>query len=216
MCTPKPQQQSRPKPILNFSTKFQASGNPTEQFESQTPLKPGLEHHLENRNSVLDRKPQNICLKQAAAAAAALLRRGRARPADTFPGESPPIRRIYANRDYPVAAHDQGNVTAAQETRHRGASRRYSQINASARYHCNQLNRAQRMPRDLPAVQAPTIGASGTQQRRRSNQETPRYQIGTKKANSPRLAASGESRLRAQVRRARDCSAQAMQLTTTL
>ena len=36
------------------------------------------------------------------------------------------------------------------------------------------------MPRDLPAVQAPTIGASGTQQRRRSNQETPRYQIGTK------------------------------------
>ena len=33
---------------------------------------------------------------------------------------------------------------------------------------------------DLPAVQAPTIGASGTQQRRRSNQETPRYQIGTK------------------------------------
>ena len=36
------------------------------------------------------------------------------------------------------------------------------------------------MPRDLPAVQAPIIGASGTQQRRRSNQETPRYQIGTK------------------------------------
>ena len=83
------------------------------------PLKPGLEHHLENRNSVLDRKPQNICLKRAAAAAAALLRRGRARPADTCPGESPPIRRIYANCDYPVAAHDQGNVTAAQETRYR-------------------------------------------------------------------------------------------------
>ena len=36
------------------------------------------------------------------------------------------------------------------------------------------------MPRDLPAVQAPIIGASGIQQRRRSNQETPRYQIGTK------------------------------------
>ena len=34
------------------------------------------------------------------------------------------------------------------------------------------------LPRDKPAVQAPAIGAPGTQRRRRSTQETPRYGIG--------------------------------------
>ena len=59
------------------------------------------------------------------------------------------------------------------------------------------------MPRDSPAVQAPTIGASGTQQRRRSNQETPRYQIGSIRQTPFAFSASGESCLRTQVRRAR-------------
>ena len=42
-----------------------------------------------------------------------------------------------------------------------------------------QHRRRSPLPRDNPAVQAPTIGTSGTQRRRRSNQETPRYRIGT-------------------------------------
>ena len=45
------------------------------------------------------------------------------------------------------------------------------------------------MLRDLPAVQAPTNAASGTQQKRRSKQETPRYRIGIvgKTPSPPRL-----------------------------
>lgn len=37
------------------------------------------------------------------------------------------------------------------------------------------------LPRDKPAVQAPAIGALGTQRRRRGNQETLRYRIGQEK-----------------------------------
>ena len=44
-----------------------------------------------------------------------------------------------------------------------------------------QHRRRSPLPRDNPAVQAPAIGASGTQRRRRRHQETPRYRIGTEK-----------------------------------
>ena len=57
-----------------------------------------------------------------------------------------------------------------------------------------QPNRQSPLPRDNPAVQAPAIGASGTQRRRRRHQETPRYRIGQEKTPlAPK--ASGETRL---------------------
>ena len=60
-------------------------------------------------------------------------------------------------------------------------SRRYPETRPHrSRWHALSCSaRAQRMPRDKPTVQAPTNAASGTQQRRRSKQETPRCRIGT-------------------------------------
>ena len=59
------------------------------------------------------------------------------------------------------------------------------------------------MPRDMPAIQAPSNGASGTQQRRRSNQETPCYRIGSRGKNPSSARHEGKSCLRQGVVRAR-------------
>ena len=86
---------------------------------------------------------------------------------------------------------------------YRATSGRYSRINASAHCHSSTINYGKRMPRDMPAIQAPSNGASGTQQRRRSNQETPCYRIGSRGKNPSSARHEGKSCLRQGVVRAR-------------
>ena len=93
------------------------------------------------------------------------------------------------NRRHPRKALNRGYDITAQEVAYRATSGRYSRINASVHCHSSAINHGKRMPRDKPAVQAPTNAASGTQERRRSKQETPRHRIGIigKTPSPPRL-----------------------------
>ena len=107
------------------------------------------------------------------------------------------------NRRHPRKALDQGYNITAQEVAYWATSGRYSRINASAHCHSSAINHGKRMPRDMPAIQAPSNGASGTQQRRRSNQETPCYRIGSRGKNPSSARHEGKSCLQRGVARAR-------------
>ena len=120
-----------------------------------------------------------------------------------YPSESRAIRRIMGNRRHPRKALDQGYNITAQEVASGATSGRYSRINASAHCHSSTINHGKRRPRDMPAIQAPTNGASGTQQRRRSNQETPCYRIGSRGKNPSSARHEGKSCLQPGVVRAR-------------
>jgi hypothetical protein len=107
------------------------------------------------------------------------------------------------NRRHHRKALDQGYNITAQEVAYWATSGQYSRINASAHCHSSAINYGKRMPGDMPAIQAPSNGASGTQQRRRSNQETPCYRIGSKGKNPSSARHEGKSCLQRGVARAR-------------
>ena len=127
----------------------------------------------------------NFCkvLLQPTAAAPRRAAAATARCCERIPGDSRAIQRIRGIRAYPQIAHDRGSSISGSEAAHTATTERNLRINACTRL-CDSSTVAQPhlrsplLPRDKPAVQAPAIGAPGTQRRRRSNKETCRYPMG--------------------------------------
>jgi len=138
------------------------------QFQSKSPRRTTNNLGIcdKSKQIKLSPPPQHRCAARSTLAASA------------SPGESRAIRRIYGKQCYPRIDLDRGNNSLRREGATGAAIRRIANHRlCQAHPEATQLQQWP-LPRDKPAVQAPNHGASGIQQRRRSNQETPRYRIG--------------------------------------